>query len=278
MSTSIPTPAEERLERGDILLFPSAPFPLPSGEHLSFLLQQRFAGFAHKNLCFNPHTHKLSGLHRTEPEQELRLSAILSAFASNVRTYLADSLPRYHRGLVADRVSFRPDEEATRRLRQNARNDLLHVDAFPSRPARGRRILRVFANLNPTDPHVWATSEPLLRLVTRYGPMARLRRGWFQEFGEGMLEFLRPVEQRRSPSDWLMLRLHDHLKANHDFQQRCSRKLWQFPPGAVWLAMTDGCTYAELRGRYVLDHSFFVAPEVLVRPDLAPAQLLAAAS
>ena len=81
---------------------------------------------------------------------------------------------------------------------------------------------------------------------------------------------------RRSPSDRFMLRLHDFLKASQDFQRHGSRRLWYFPPGSAWLAMTDSCTYAELRGRHALEHSFFVRPEVLVRPDLAPEALLRA--
>ena len=32
---------------------------------------------------------------------------------------------------------------------------------------------------------------------------------------------------------------------------------------AVWLAMTDACTYAVLRGRFALEHSFFITPRVL---------------
>ena len=41
-------------------------------------------------------------------------------------------------------MSYRPVEEATRKLRLKARNDLLHVDAFPTRPTNGWRILRCF--------------------------------------------------------------------------------------------------------------------------------------
>ena len=37
----------------------------------------------------------------------------------------------------------------------------LHVDAFPSRPMRGRRIMRLFTNVNPEGhPRVWHVGEP----------------------------------------------------------------------------------------------------------------------
>ena len=57
-------------------------------------------------------------------------------------------------------------------------------------------------------------------------------------------------------------------------QLRGPRRLWKFPPGTAWLAMTDGCCHADLRGRCLLEHSFFVAPGVLALPELAPARLI----
>ena len=37
---------------------------------------------------------------------------------------------------------------------------LLHIDAFPSRPMRGRRILRFFANVAPNSPRHWHVGQP----------------------------------------------------------------------------------------------------------------------
>jgi len=59
-----------------------------------------------------------------------------------------------------DFASFRPLEEQGRDLSLHKRNDLLHVDAFPSRPTHGGRILRVFANINPSVGRVWNVGEP----------------------------------------------------------------------------------------------------------------------
>src|SRR5271154_6832068 len=47
------------------------------------------------------------------------------------------------------------------------------------------------------------------------------------------------------------------LKAHDEFQERAPKKLWTFPPGSVWLAMTDACSHAVLRGRFALEHSYF---------------------
>jgi hypothetical protein len=138
----------------------------------------------------------------------------------------------------------------------------------------------VFANVNPSEPRVWATSEPLARLLERYGAQAGVRRsgaGWLGDLGARVLEVFRPREGRRFASDAFMRRFHDFLKLNDDFQERGPKRLWTFPPGSAWLAMTDGCTHAELRGRFALEHSYFIDPQYLVLPELAPAALLAGA-
>src|SRR5205807_1350289 len=130
--------------------------------------EQRLAGRAHKNISYNPDGHKVAGFLRQQAGQAERLRHILSAFSRSATAWLAGTLPAYARAWRLDLVSFRPEEEATRRLRLKARNDLLHVDAFPSRPTHGHRILRLFANVNPTEPRVWMTSEPFAKLLERY--------------------------------------------------------------------------------------------------------------
>jgi hypothetical protein len=268
---------EARLEQGEVLFYPTAPFSLPQGPDHDFLLRQEQAPLGHKNISFNPHTRRVSGALLRGEDQLDRLADLFAAFSAAVAGWLHDALPRYQGGCEPDRASFRPLEEATRRLRSTARNDLLHIDAFPNRPARGRRILRVFANINPAEPRIWVTSEPLSRLLARYGKDVAGGPAWLRVLGEGLLGLFRPPQGRCASSDRRMRRLHDGLKHSYEFQTRAPRRRWSFPPGSAWLAMTDGCTHAELRGRFALEHSFFVSPSVLVLPELAPAALLGAA-
>src|SRR5689334_5648275 len=58
-------------------------------------------------------------------------------------------LPSYADALEIGRTSFRPVEIAGRRLSATKDDTRLHVDAFPSTPTGGKRILRVFTNVNP---------------------------------------------------------------------------------------------------------------------------------
>jgi hypothetical protein len=281
---------EERLERGEIVTFPSCPFFLPQGEDLEFLLGQTLSGWGHKNISYNPSTGRAAGFRYQSSSQAERLGQLLANFSLQARAWLGSLLPGYARSWRLDRASFRPEEEATRKLRLKARNDLLHIDAFPTRPSHGWRLLRCFVNVHPGEPRVWVTSEPFARLFQRYGMAVGLSgnlslslRDWRHHARYFWGKLVKRVHgggaaaRGRSPYDFFMLRFHDFLKANEDFQERGPKRLWKFPPGSVWLAMTDSCSHAVLRGRFALEHSFFLAPESLCLPDESPAVLLARA-
>lgn len=269
---------EERLERGEVLTFTPCPFPLPEGDDLAFLLAQRLKSAYHKNISYNPMTDGAAGFLVESAAQAERLRSMLRGFALSASGWLTELLPRYAAGWQRDRVSFRPEEEAIRALRTSARNDLLHLDAFPSRPTRGWRILRLFVNVNPSDERVWVTSETFVRLLQRFGPRAGLPAasdtGWARRLGQGLLSLFQPGVQERTPYDSFMLRLHHFLKTNHEFQERAPRRFWHFAPRTAWLAFTDTISHAELRGQYALEHSFFISPESLALPHESPPALL----
>lgn len=268
----------ERLERGEVLVYRTAPFALPQGADLDFLLQQELGSLAHKNISYNPHNKKVNGFVRRTAEQIEQLRGIFERFSEAATGWLAELLPGYSKGWQLDRASFRPQEEATRRLRPKARNDLIHVDAFPGRPSRGNRILRVFANINPREPRIWVTSDPFAKLLKRYGEAAGLpgrnRPRWLENLGQSVLSIFRPNVGRRSEYDLFMLRFHDYLKLHEEFQEKGPKYLHTFPPGCVWVAMTDTCSHSVLRGRYAVEHSYFVPPHMLALPEESPPVLL----
>jgi hypothetical protein len=268
------TSLEDRLERGDILYYPVCPFPLPEGDDRKFLLEQQLASRAHKNISYDPHTGKTGGFLRRDSAQAKRLGDLLGAFSRSATGWASRTLPAYARAWKLDRVSFRPVEESTRRMRLTARNDLLHVDAFPSRPTNGQRIMRIFANINPTQPRIWATSEPFARLLERFGRDAGLPSvsgpGLWESMCRGVLRLFQPGRPQRSLYDSFMHRFHNYLKANKDFQEKGFKRFWTFPPGSAWVVFTDTCSHAALRGRFALEHSYFVSPSALVLPEESP--------
>ena len=164
----------ESLERDNILLLSPTPY-FPSAEDGEFLRgQKQVKGSQHKNIAYKPHLDKTSGLEERSPEDSARLHRIMAAYSKGALATLAALFPAYAAKWKVDYASFRPVEEQGRDLPLNARNDLMHVDAFPSRPTHGGRILRAFTNLHPEKPRVWGTSDHFSLLAERYAKDAGL--------------------------------------------------------------------------------------------------------
>jgi hypothetical protein len=71
-----------------------------------------------------------------------------------------------------------------------------------------------------------------------------------------------------------MLRFHNFLKENEDFQESCTRQRWEFPPGSAWMVYTDMVSHAVLSGRFALEQTFIVSRSAMVRPESAPISIL----
>jgi hypothetical protein len=266
-----------RLERGELVYFPVCPFALPRDGDLRFLMSQSVGGRRHKNISYDPGNGRVAGFRWHDERQAIRLRELLARFADDAARWLATATPRYAATWQRDRASLRPEEEATRRLRQHARNDLLHIDAFPNRPTGGARILRLFANIHPTEPRVWMTAETFPQLLERFGHHVGLPAGftdgWARRLGRAAIGLFQP-QPERTPYDDFMGRFHDWLKSDLGFQEKGPRRFWTFAPGSAWLAFTDGISHAELRGQFAMEHTFFVPVESLADGGQAPLLLL----
>lgn len=282
LQLSSPHSMEKKLEQGEVLHFPECPFPLPTGDDRTFLCGQRIGGLGHKNITFDPEAARVTGFRFESRDQANRLGDLLADFSRNATRWLAETFPEYAGGWRLDRATLRSEEEATRRVRMTARDDLLHIDAFPTRPSRGYRILRVYVNINETDPRVCVTSDRFADLLDRFGHEVGLpspmRRAWIERLGSGLLNFVRPARYLRTTYDQFMVRMHNYLKLNEQFQERCAKRFWSFAPSSAWMFFSDGISHATLRGRCALEHSYFVAPDALALPHESPVALLQQAS
>jgi len=268
-----------RLEEGNILFFDKTPYELPQDD-LHFLLRQKQSDAAyHKNIAYRPHSDRLTGYAQGRESEKDRLRAIMQRYSKRVIDFTQQLLSPYAGSLAVDFASFRPQQEAGRQIRQRARNDLLHVDSFPTRPSCGNRILRVFTNINPTEPRVWITSETFDYLVARFagaGGMP-LPRGVASVPKRILVRVARAAglhSLARSPYDDWMLRFHHFLKANQEFQDLCPRTKWEFPPQSAWLVFTDMVSHAVLSGQFALEQTFIVSKSALVLPEKAPVRVL----
>jgi hypothetical protein len=284
-----PSPEKAReycvhLELGDILFIPGIPFEIPH-EDLEFLLQQRQSGGAlHKNVAYRPNEDRVTGFAETRAGDAERIRAIMRTYSQNATRLLSVLLTPYKENWKLDFASYRPLEEHSRDLSLHKRNDLLHTDAFPSRPTNGDRIFRFFTNINPAAPRKWMTTSPFDALASQFAgtsggcplPQALGTSAW-QDTVRGVKRAARsagiPVTVR-SPYDEFMLRFHNFLKENSEFQKNCPKDYWDFPPNTCWMVYTDMTSHAVLSGQYALEQTYIVSREAMVTPEKAPVRIL----
>lgn len=264
-------------ERGEIVVWPTCPFIQFAETDLRILnnISATFAG--KKDISFDPLNRRFSGRRSIAGENAVQLEELFLHFSQLAEEWLLHTCPEYEGGVVRDRVTWHLSEEATRLLRHNARNDLLHIDHFPTRPSNGRRILRVFINLDQHDPNVWSTADRIREIVQQYGrvhPIPKREQESWLSTKTRWPQFFLPNWLGRSEYDSLMLRIHHWLKNNEDYQVKSARKLWSFPSGCMWAVCTDSLSYAWLRGKRVLEHSFFINQNVWQAVDHAPISIL----
>jgi hypothetical protein len=270
----------EQLEDDRILFFDGLPFEFPEGDR-SFLVSQRLGDSRfHKNVSYRPKQDLLRGFASREATVAHRMREVMRRYSEQAIQFLSRLLRSYAACWSLDYASFRPEAEQDRKLPLRKRNDLLHVDTFPSRPTHEGRILRCFANINPTELRIWHTTDPFAELARRYARDAGLaniaaRRG---PGFEGMLRALGRALglglKTQSPYDKFMLRFHDYLKENTLFQQDCRKIRLAFPPGSTWIAFTDSVPHAVLSGQYAVEQTLIVPVAALVSPEKSPLRVL----
>ena len=267
------------LEAGNILFFPQTPFAFPEDD-LKFLLtrKQTDASF-HKNIAYRPAEDRITGLDKSAagPEAE-RLRTIVAGYSQRATRFLGELLPLYAGKWKLDFASYRPLEEKGRPARLRARNDLPHVDAFPTRPTNGDRILRLFTNINPAHDRVWITSQNFDVVGPQFAKMIGVAR---QPSANPLAKVLRGIARaahlpgaNRSPYDDFMHRCHNAMKEDGEFQRDCPKKQWEFPPHSTWIVLTDFVSHAVLQGQYALEQTFIISRDAMVRPEMSPLRIL----
>jgi len=267
------------LERGNILFFPHTPFAFSKEERDVLRSSELSSSRHHKNIAYRPASDKVTGFDSGAVSDPERLRAVLRAYSQRALEFLRAFLPRYMDGCRVDFASFRPLEEEGRDLPTKKRNDLLHVDSFPTRPTGGDLILRLFTNINATQPRVWMTSDPFEAVAQRYAGDAGLTEIAGHPGGPLVNRLLRGVGipiPERSAYDRFMLGFHDYLKFNADYQRTCPKYRFEFPPDSTWMVFTDVVPHAVLSGQYALEQTVMVRRESLIERKHAPIAILEA--
>lgn len=270
------------LEKGNILFLPQTPFDFPQ-ESREFLRSLSFAGGRiHKNIAYKPSLDRVTGIDPSDERRE-RLHQVMRAFSQGIVAFAARLLPQYAKAWKLDYASFRPVEEEGRDLPLNKRNDLLHTDAFPSRPTSGDLILRIFTNIHPEKRRVWVTADPFQQIAPRFAREAGLDRiaaasnslfGKMRNASAGVLRSAGVPVTPRSAYDAFMLQFHRYLKQNVAFQRDDPHYEFEFPPGSTWLVFTDIVPHAVRSGQHAVEQTFIISRRSLANPAEAPIAIL----
>jgi 3-deoxy-D-manno-octulosonic acid hydroxylase-like protein len=260
------TQAARLLEHGSVVLLPGLDFAVSGFEAVMYadVSDQRT-----KNVSYNPATGDLRGATAEGPVRA-QLTEIVARYAKWAEALVREVLPAYAAALQVGRTSYRP-RAADHNLSKRKDDRRLHLDAFPANPVQGRRILRVFRNVNPHgESRFWRVGEPMAEHAQRFLPKTKP----MAPGAAALLQTLGLTKGRRTPYDHLMLQLHDLSKEDDAYQANAPHQDVSFPPGATWMVFTDAVVHAALGGRYAFEQTFYVPVSAMVDPPASPLRTL----
>lgn len=259
--------AADTLESGKVLFLPHYGFHVTDAERK--LLSPSVVNKS-KNVSYDPRTGSVGGTTLSGPDADT-LRDMIARFSNFAQELLLTLIPRYKDGTIRARTSFRPVEIEGRVTSWRKDDTRLHVDSFPSAPTQGKRILRVFANVNPEGrSRVWRLGEPFEQMARRFLPsIKRPLPG-----SAALLKVLHVTKAERSEYDHIMLQLHDRMKADERYQKEVDQIEYAFPPGSSWITFADQVSHAAMRGQYQFEQTFLVPVSILHDEQRSPLRVL----
>lgn len=152
------------LEAGKLLYFPHLAFEVLPHERVLLTPEIRDPGV--RNISLNVDGRLKGAVGDVATQQAL--AAMIARFRAQAQGLIGALLPLYVPALRSAPTSYRPSQVETRNQSWRGDDRRMHVDAFPSRPNYGERILRVFANINPDGAsRVWRVGEPFVKRAAK---------------------------------------------------------------------------------------------------------------
>jgi hypothetical protein len=264
---AVTSKAAEALEAGKILFAPYLRFELSEPEKR--FLTPIYLDKHSKNISYRPDSATLQGSTAEARDRE-DLAATLRRYWETTTALVEALAPEYCGRTTAGCTTFRPAQLAGRETSWRKDDSRLHVDAFPSRPMGGTRILRVFTNVNPSAARDWRVGEAFEEVAKRFAPTVSRQipgSGW-------VMHGLRIVKGVRTPYDHLMLGIHDRMKTDDRYQSDSHQVSVSFPPGATWACFTDVVPHAAMAGQFAFEQTFYVPVEGMRNAGRSPLRVL----
>lgn len=257
------------LEKGQIIYLEDH-YPKIKEFDQIFLTQEILARNS-KNVSYNFLNNKISGIIKKDKILTKSIQDFMHSYALLAKHLVDTLLPNYSHSLEWGRTSFRPAEIQGRKTSKRKDDTRLHVDAFPSTPVHGKRILRVFSNINPhNQPRVWHVGEPFFNVLQHF----KNEIPNYRSFTALLLKLAKITKTKRSKYDHFMLNLHDKMKLNDDYQNNLAKKRIEFPANSTWIVFTDQVSHAALSGKFLLEQTFYLPINCLKNPEISPFELL----
>jgi hypothetical protein len=256
------------LEAGKVIYFPTYAFSLQDSEK-DQLLSVKILDGKHKNISFDYPTKKLGGLQKTHHNSSLALilRPFMERYAEFAKQLIETVLTPYQDTLEWGRTSYRPAEIKGRISSKSKDDTRLHVDSFPATPVNGRRILRVFSNINPyNEPRIWHLGEPFAQVLHRFA--ANIPN--YNPLLAKLLHWIKTTKTVRSSYDHYQLHLHDQMKLSDAYQQSVCKQRIEFPAQSTWIVFTDQVSHAALGGQFLLEQTFYLPISAMADPESSP--------
>ena len=255
------------VEAGKVLYFPRLAFGLEAGE--AALLRPELLDAKARNISLDAQG-MLKGAAGDAAVQSAT-AALVGRFRAQAQALVHGLLPHYAPHLRLAPTSFRPTQVETRAQSWRADDRRLHVDAFPSRPNYGERILRVFANINPQGaPRVWRVGEPFEDVARRFLPRAKA----YSPLQARLLHGLHVTKSLRSEYDHLMIQLHDGMKSDLRYQEEAPQVTMPFAAGSAWVCFSDQTPHAVMAGQFMLEQTLHLPAERQYNASSSPLAIL----
>jgi hypothetical protein len=259
---------QQALETGQVLFCPSLPFAF--NEQEKRFLDSSYSDARRKSIYIRTDRPGLFGTEVTGSERDA-LYGLLKRFQDQSMGLLTHLFPGYAGKMQTTGTSFRPRPtgEGAEALSWRKDDTRLHIDAFPSNPTRGLRILRVFSNVGHAA-RVWRVGEPFEAMARHFLPQIPRPRPRLAHLSHA----LGITKRVRSAYDHYMLYLHDLAKADLDYQSHCSQVTVPFPPGSAWICFSDQVMHAAMSGQFMMEQTVQVSLEALGYPEQSPVAVL----
>jgi hypothetical protein len=260
------------IERGGVVVCPRLSFTIGDAERTLF--DASLADAQRKSIYVRAGREGIAGTTAAGGTQ-VALSRLIARYAGSAHALVDGLFPGYRAASHATGTSFRPraigDVSSGKALSWRKDDTRMHVDAFPSNPTHGARILRVFTNVHPDAlPRGWRVGERFTTMAARFLPKARA----LPPGAAWLMNTVGITKRPRSPYDQLMLQLHDLAKADLDYQRTSPQRAVDFMPGTTWICFSDQVMHAAMSGQFLLEQTYRLPLAVIDDVDASPLRVL----